>query len=245
MFSQIAHDEKNNIYCWFDYCGVPSRWVELCGRHVNRYTHAEMDTVKKASEKGVFDSFLDIKEPIKEGYLKGYWMRHLFPLGMGGTLYGKSFSNICMMPKKIAENYHRFLRGWYYGSLLFLPKRIAANGHKIFFNVPILPAVITDKDVPFLEPLNDILEVKKHDDFAVRGHDVLVAMQEKQNQNSTVPIELRFSPLNKLSPCIYPPQSLAEKIQGTQTIAGGPTCPELLITKNRELVLPPHVRQRS
>ena len=245
MFSKIDHDSKNNIYCWFDYKGVPSRWVELCGRHVNRHTICELETVKRARASGIFDGFPQIKEEIKEGYLKGHWMRHLFPLGMGGNLYGVGFSNICVMPKGVAENYHRFLRSWYYGNLLFTHKHIAADGHKIFFNVPILPAVVTEKDVPFLTPLNDAGEAKKHDALAVRGHDVLVAMVERQHQLSKVPVELRFAHANELTKCIYPPRSLVEQITGTNTIAGGPRRPELVTNKQRELVLPHYIRQHS
>ena len=65
MFSKIDHDSKNNIYCWFDYKGVPSRWVELCGRHVNRHTICELETVKRARASGIFDGFPQIKEEIK------------------------------------------------------------------------------------------------------------------------------------------------------------------------------------
>ncbi|MBR4927475.1 MAG: hypothetical protein IKY98_04020 [Alphaproteobacteria bacterium] len=119
------------------------------------------------------------------------------------------------------------------------------SGHKIFFNVPILPAVVTEKDVPFLAPLNDVVEVKKHDALAIRGHDVLVAMVEHQHQLSTVPVELRFTHANELTQCIYPPHSLAAQIKGTNTIAGGPRKPELVTNKQRKLILPHYMRQHS
>lgn len=236
MFSVIDHDKKNNIYCWYDYKGVPSRWVELAGRHADRYDGYEAHVLKRAAGIGIFDDYPEIKEQAKEGYVPNHWLRHLFPVGMGGNLYGKGFSNISLMPRGLAENYYRYLRNWYYGNLLIPKKQIAADGHKIFFNVPILPAVVTMQDVPFLVPLNNVAEVERHDNLSVRGHDVLVAMRQWQNAHSNVPHSRQFLCLNELTECIYPPQSLIGQIRGDRPIAGGPRKPELVMTKGRQLV---------
>ena len=245
MFSQIAHDEKNNIYCWYDYKGVPSRWVEVMGRHTRKFEGFEESVLRRCAIQGIFDAFPDFKAQAQEGFVKGYYLYNLHPIGMGGNLYGKTCCNLSLVPKEYVDTLYRFLNGWYYGNLLIKPDRVAADGHKIFINVPILPAVVSEKDMPFLDIFKDPVEVKKHDVMCQRGHDILVKMQAHQLQVSSLTQETYSHADNKRAECIYPPVSLLMKIAGTQTIAGGPEKSEMIITKSRELIVPDRSRTRK
>ena len=62
MFSQVAHDSKNNIYCWYDYRGVPSRWVEIKGRTFWKDENYERETLKQAASLGHFRAYPDIEK---------------------------------------------------------------------------------------------------------------------------------------------------------------------------------------
>lgn len=245
MFSQIAHDNKNNVYCWYDYQGVPSRWVEISGRHAHKYEGYEEAVLKKCAQHGLFEAFPEINEQAKDGFVKGYYLYNIHPIGMGGNLYGKGFSNLSLVPHDIIDKVYRFLNGWYYGSLLLKKKQVAADGHKIFVNVPILPTVVSEKDVEFISVLNDPISAKKHDELCIRGHDILMQMRINQLLASGMTQETYAHTDYKLAQCIYPPKSLRDKIAHTTTIAGGPTKPELVTTKLRELIVPNRLRQRD
>ncbi len=245
MFSQIAHDNKNNVYCWYDYKGVPSRWVEIMGRHTRKCEGFESIALKQCAAQGIFDAFPDFKKQAEEGFVAGYYLYHLHPIGMGGNLYGKGCSNLSLIPSHMADTLYRFLNGWYYGSLLLKPDRIAKDGHKIFINVPILPAVIGEKDAPFLDVLKNPVEGKKHDMMCAHGHDILVGMQAHQLKVSGLTQETYSAAEYERAKSIYPPKSLQDKIAHTQTIIGGPKKPELITNQKRELIVPDRIRRRS
>lgn len=238
MFSQIAHDKNNNVYCWYDYRGIPSRWVEIMGRHTRKYEGFEEVVLKKCAAHGLFDEHPEIKEQAENGFVKGHYLYNIHPIGMGGNLYGKGFSNLSLVPSNIVDTLYRFLNGWYYGGLLLKPERVAKQGHKIFINVPILPTVVEEKDLPFLDIFKNPKEAKCHDDLCAHGHEVLIRMHEQRLATSGLNQDTYASSDYNRAKCIYPPKSLADKIAHTITIAGGPKKPELVTNKMRQLIVP-------
>lgn len=238
MFSHIDHDNRNNLYCWYDYKGIPSRWVELKGRETIKYKGFDAHALKRCAGLGLFHEHPEIDKQARNGFVEGYWWTHLHSLSLGGHLYGKNFTNLSLMPHDIAARYHRFMQDWYYGNLLIPARFVAADGHKTFINVPILPIVVSKKDVPFLADLEQEKGMKRHERISVQGHDILVKMAQYQQQKTPLSIKRRLSIDNELAKCIYPPVSLLGKIVGSQTIAGGPSEPELIVTRMRRLCVP-------
>ena len=164
---------------------------KIMGRHTRKCEGFESMALKQCAEQGIFNDFPDFKKQAEEGFVAGYYLYHLHPIGLGGNLYGKGCSNLSLVPSHMADTLYRFLNGWYYGSLLLKPDRVAKDGHKIFINVPILPAVIGEKDVPFLDVLKNPTEAKKHDIMCAHGHDILaISISTPQYSNLTVPKSL-------------------------------------------------------
>ena len=243
MFSVIDHDKSNNLYCWYDYKGVPSRWVEIMGRRERKYKGFDSIVLKKCAKHGLFETFPDIEAQAQGGFVFGYYLYNIHPIGMGGDLYGKRFSNLSLVPKNMVDTLYRFLNGWYYGDLLLKPEHVAANGHKIFINVPILPTVVGVKDVPFLETLWNSSDAKRHDKLCALGHEALVTINANRFTHSGL-TEKTYANINyDPQRYIYPPETLRQKISSSLTVAGGPKNPEWITTKMRRLIATDHIRK--
>lgn len=238
MFSQVAHDSKNNIYCWYDYRGVPSRWVEIKGRTFWKDENYERETLKQAASLGHFRAYPDIEKCAERGFVSGCWLTHLHPIGMGGGHRGYRFSNLSLMPEDLSRKFLFFMSGWYHGNLVRLRKTIAADGHKIFINVPILPIVTTLKDLPFLIPLMNKNEAQKHAQKTVEGHNIIMAMVECQKKMLPLSEMKRYAENNHLAQDIYPPFDLKMRIVNTHTFDGTKEHLSRITTKVRQGRMP-------
>jgi len=164
MFTKITN-YGGNTYFEYDYGDCPFRYVEV--RHIPKdisIARRELTMEHPRDRRRIMRHwaekiFLEHYFPnnMVERFRRtgqppfGYQVHHIHPIAMGG--HPTDLSNIVIIPEELHDRLHFFMRDWIVASSLQFT-HIAheiPQGHKVFMALPILPPVVTKRDVAFVK----------------------------------------------------------------------------------------------
>jgi len=147
MFHSYYSDEFGNRYYLYDFKGAPERLIPV-----------SLVTTPRAGRKQILNKLIRcchtsqmrhiLTNVLNKNMMMEYDLHHIHPLGMGGK---NDFSNVCLIPKPLHEQLHAFLQiEGYIKDIKQVAKNLAQKNQKVFVNMPELPFIVTERDVPFL-----------------------------------------------------------------------------------------------
>lgn len=147
MFHKYYSDQEGNRYFLYDFNGAPERMIQVKPKTIARRCRRQLlsQLISECVTPQMKQILTDV---LNQNLAVEYDLHHIHPLGFGGN---NKFNNLCLIPTPLHQKLHSFLQIERYAPWIKdIATKLEQKNRKVFINVPELPFIVTQKDMPFL-----------------------------------------------------------------------------------------------